>query len=57
MDYVNLKVEKEEEGIDIIKWEMKEKQMNVLKVDEMKEMNEIIDEVIDEEKIKGVVIK
>lgn len=57
MDYVNLKVEKEEEGIDIVKWEMKEKQMNVLKVDEMKEMNEIIDEVIDEEKIKGVVIK
>ncbi|RYV46152.1 enoyl-CoA hydratase/isomerase family protein, partial [Brucella abortus] len=56
MAYVNFKVETDADGIALITWDMPEKSMNVFTVDAMQELNAIIDAVIADDKIKGVVI-
>ncbi|ACO02578.1 3-hydroxyacyl-CoA dehydrogenase [Brucella melitensis] len=56
MAYVNFKVETDADGIALVTWDMPEKSMNVFTVDAMQELNAIIDAVIADDKIKGVVI-
>ncbi|MEC6999740.1 enoyl-CoA hydratase-related protein, partial [Brucella abortus] len=56
MAYVNFKVETDADGIALITWDMPEKSMNVFTVDAMQELNAIIDAVIADDKVKGVVI-
>ena len=54
--YNNFTVETDSDGVALVTWDMKDKSMNVFTEEVMDELDKIIDQVVADEAIKGVVI-
>ncbi|MGR6466853.1 FAD-dependent oxidoreductase [Rhizobium sp. PAMB 3182] len=55
MTYTNFKVETDADGIALVTWDMPDKSMNVFTVEVMDEIEAIIDQVVADSAVKGVV--
>ena len=56
MSYKNFSIETDADGIALVTWDMPDKSMNVFTVEVMDELDAIIDQVVADSAVKGVVI-
>ena len=56
MTYKNFTVETDADGIALVTWDMPGRSMNVFSEDVMLELDRIVDQVVADEAVKGVVI-
>ena len=56
MSYKNFSIETDADGIALVTWDMPDKSMNVFTVEVMDELDRIIDQVVADSAVKGVVI-
>lgn len=56
MTYNNFTVETDADGIALVTWDMADKSMNVFTEEVMRELDKIVDQVVADDAIKGVVI-
>ena len=56
MSYTNFTIETDADGIALVTWDMPDKSMNVFTVEVMDELDRIIDQVVADAAVKGVVI-
>ncbi len=56
MSYENFKIETDSDGIAVVTWDMPGKSMNVIDLSVMEEWEKIIDELVADDAVKGVVL-
>ncbi len=56
MTYKNFTLETDIDGIALVTWDMADKSMNVIDLSVMDDLDRIIDDVVADEKIKGVIV-
>jgi len=56
MTYTNFSIETDADGLAVLTWDMPEKSMNVIDLTVMEELDALVDEIVKDDAIKGVII-